>query len=343
VTNELAERRAPAAASTRLRGAWARAIAADLPRRLALPVAWGLIVALFGALEPHTFLSTANFQTIFGSQAVLVVLTLALVVPLTAGDYDLSVASVVTLSAMVVALLNVDQGWPVGWAIAIALLAGAAVGFVNGAVVVLLGAESLVITLGSGAMVSGLVLWISDSRTIGGVSQQLVDPVIVHEFLGVPLGFYYGLVVCLGLWYLLEYTATGRRLLFAGKGRRVALLSGVRVGRVRWGAFVASGTISALAGVLYAGTTGAADPSSGGTFLLPAFAAAFLGATTIVPGRFNPWGALIAVYFLVTGVTGLQLLGAETFVQQLFYGGALVLAVALSRLTRARGAEEEPA
>jgi ribose transport system permease protein len=112
----------------------------------------------------------------------------------------------------------------------------------------------------------------------------------------------------------------------------VARLSGVRVGRVRWGAFVTSGTLSAVAGVVYTGTTGGADPSSGLTFLLPAFAAAFLGATSIAPGRFNPWGSIVAVYFLVTGVTGLQLLGAESFVQQLFYGGALILAVALARL-----------
>ena len=83
----------------------------------------------------------------------------------------------------------------------------------------------------------------------------------------------------------------------------------MRVGRVRFGALVTSGGIAALAGVLYAGTTGSADPSSGASFLLPAFAAAFLGATSIAPGRFNAWGALIAAYFLATGVTGLQLIG----------------------------------
>jgi ribose transport system permease protein len=308
--------------------------------RLGLPVAWGLIVALFGALEPSTFLTTANFQTIFGSQAVLVVVTLGLLIPLTAGDYDLSVASVLTLAAMVVALLNVDHGWSVGWAIAVAVLAGALVGLVNGAVVVLLRADSLIITLASGSVVSGVVLWISASRTIGGVSSDLVDAVIVHRFLGIPLGFYYGLALCVLLWYVFELTALGRRLVFVGKGRRVARLTGVRVDRLRCGAFVASATIAAAAGVLYAGTTGGADPSSGATFLLPAFAAAFLGATTIVPGRFNPWGSLIAVYFLVTGITGLQLLGAESFVQQLFYGGALVVAVALSELTRGRRDEE---
>jgi ribose transport system permease protein len=309
-----------------------------LAQRLTLPVAWALVIILFGALEADTFLTAANFETIFGSQAVLVVLTLGLLFPLTAGDYDLSVASVLTMSAMIVALLNVNQGWPVGLAIMAALGAGILVGVVNGMLVTLLEAESLVVTLGSGAFVSGLVFWMSDSNTIGGVSETLSDAVIVRELLGIPLSFFYGLALCIAVWYVLEYRPIGRRLLFVGRGRNVARLSGVRVERVRFGALVASAAVGGLAGVLYAGTIGGADPSSGASFLLPAYAAAFLGATSIVPGRFNPWGSILAVYFLVTGVTGLQLLGADSYVQQLFYGGALILAVALSqavgRITR---------
>jgi ribose transport system permease protein len=303
-----------------------------LAQRLALPAAWLLVIVLFGALEPDTFLTSANFENILGSQAVLVVLTLGLLFPLTAGDYDLSVASTLTLAAMVVALLNARHGWPVGAAILAALAAATLVGVVNGALVALLELESLVVTLGSGTFVAGVVLWISDSNTIGGISDSLVDPVIVWELLGIPLSFFYGLALCALVYLLFEHAPAGRRLLFAGQGREVARLSGVRVGRVRFGALVASAAIAGLAGVLYAGTSGSADPSSGADFLLPAFAAAFLGATSIVPGRFNPWGALVAVYFLVTGVTGLQLLGVESFVQQLFYGAALILAVALSRL-----------
>jgi ribose transport system permease protein len=313
----------------------------ELGRRLTLPLAWVGVIALFGALEPDTFLTSANFQTIFGSQAVLAVVTLGLLIPLTAGDYDLSVASVLSLSAMVVALLNVQEGWAIGPAILAGLMAGALAGVLNGAIVVLLRVDSFITTLGSGSFISGLVLWISNSNTIGGISDRLVDPVIVWDLFGIPLAFYYALALCVVVWYMLEFTASGRRLLFVGRGRRVARLSGVRVERARWGALTASGAIAGLAGVLYAGTTGGADPSSGQTFLLPAFAGAFLGATSIVPGRFNPWGSFIAVYFLVTGVTGLQPLGAESFVQQLFYGGALIVAVALARLGSGRAAAEE--
>jgi ribose transport system permease protein len=306
----------------------------DLGQRWALPIAWGVECLVFTLIPKtsETFPTSQNFSTIFGSQAVLVVLTLGLLIPLTAGDYDLSIAFTLTLSTMLVAVLNVNEHWPIGLAILAALAAGAAVGVVNGGLVTIVGIDSFVVTLGSGTLVGGITLWISNSATISGISSHLIDPVVGTHLFGIPLAFYYGLILCAALWYLFERTPLGRRLLFVGRGREVARLSGIRVDRLRWGAFIAAGLISAAAGVLYAGTTGAADPTSGTALLLPAYAAAFLGATAILPGRFNPWGSVIAVYFLVTGITGLQLLGVESFVQSIFYGGALIVAVTLARL-----------
>jgi ribose transport system permease protein len=304
----------------------------------ALPVAWLAVFVLFAVLLPDTFLSAASISNILGSQAVPLVLTLSLVLPLVCGDYDMSVASVATLTAMVIGILNVNHGWSIGAAIVAGLAAALLAGLVNGAVIVLFGVDSLIVTLGTGTVIQGLVLWISDSTTIGGISTSLVDLVIGYKLFSVPAAFYYGLVLCVVLWYLLQHTALGMRMLFVGRGRDVARLSGIRVGRVRMGALVASAGLAGVAGTLYAGTTGSADPSSGTSFLLPAFAAVFLGATTVIPGRFNAWGAFIAVYFLATGITGLQLLGAESFVQQLFYGGALVIAVSLAQLARRREA-----
>jgi ribose transport system permease protein len=307
-----------------------------LLERSGLVVAWAIAIAAFGLAKPDIFLTSANFSTIFGSQAVLVVLTLALLIPLTAGDYDLSIAGVLSVSSMVLAVLEVQHGWPLGLAILAALAAGAAVGGFNGAFVTLFGIDPFIVTLGTGTILNGLVLWLSDSQTISGVSDTLTNAVIGSHFLGVSLGFWYGLLLCVAIWFVFEYTPVGRRLLFVGRGRRVAALSGFNLSRLRFGALVASGTIAALAGVLYTGVTGGADPSSGPTFLLPAYAAAFLGATAIVPGRFNPWGSVVAVYFLVTGITGLTILGAQSWVQDVFYGTALVLAVALSTYSRRR-------
>lgn len=309
---------------------------ADWFERLALPLVWAATIALFGYLRPDSFLTWSNFATILGSQSVIVVIALGLIVPLTAGDYDLSIASNLTFAGTLLAVLNVNHGVPIGVSIAAALAAGLAIGLVNGFFVLYFRMNSLIVTMGVGTFAHGLTLWLGDQQTISGVSEALVDAVIVHRFLGVPLGFYYALIVCAILWYILSYSTVGRRLLFVGRGREVARLSGIAVDRVRLGGFVAAGLMGAIAGTLYVGTTGAADPSSGLTFLLPAFAAAFLGATTISPGRFNPWGAMISVYFLVTGITGLSILGVSTFVQDLFYGGALVIAVTLSQIVRGR-------
>jgi ribose transport system permease protein len=210
------------------------------------------------------------------------------------------------------------------------------VGVVNGFVTVVFGIESLIVTLGMGTFVAGVTLWISNSNTVSGISQNLVNPIVVWRFLGVPVEFYYALGVALVLGYVMEFVPAGRRLLMVGRGREVARLSGMHVKRIRFLAFVFSGGIGAVGGVLLAGTSGAADPSSANALLLPAFAAAFLGATAISPGRFNVLGTLIAVYFLVTGITGLQLLGAQTYVQNLFYGAALVVAVVFSQAARRR-------
>jgi len=316
-----------------------RSWVADAFERFALLLVWLATCIVFAILRPDTFATTANFTTIFGSQAILVVLTLALLAPLTAGDYDLSVAATMTLASMVLAILNVNHGWSIWASIPAALGVGVAVGLVNGALVVVLDIDSLIATLGSATFIAGIVLWISDSQTISGISEGLIDWVVVKRLFGIPLEFYYGIALGLVLFYVFEYMPVGRRLLFVGRGRSVARLSGIRVSHLRWGALVSSGLISAFAGILYAGTLGSADPTSGLSFLLPAFAAAFLGATTIFPGRFNPIGSIAAVYFLVTGITGLQLLGVQTFVQQLFYGGALVLAVALSQFARRRTAD----
>lgn len=302
--------------------------------KYALLGAWAIVVAIFGFLEPGTFLSLANLTDILGSQAVLVVLALSLIAPLTAGDYDLSVAATLTLSAMVVAVLNAQDGVALGVAVLAAIGVGVVAGLVNGALVVSLGIDSLIVTLGTSTIMAGIVLWISGSLTISGISENLVNVVIGFKIAGVPLEFFYGLILAGVFWYFLEYVPTGRRLLFVGRGRNVARLSGVNVGRMRLGAMVASGAIASLAGILYAGTSGSADPSSGLSLLLPAFAAVFLGSTTLKPGRFNSWGTFIAVYFLVTGITGLQLLGLQAFVQQLFYGAGLIGGVALRQILR---------
>jgi ribose transport system permease protein len=309
--------------------------------RFGLIGVWLIVIAVFGAIEPSTFLSSANFVTIFSSQAVLLVLTLGLLVPMAAGDFDLSVAPMLGMSAMMVAVLNGEGHINIWICIGLALITGAIVGLFNGYVTVHFGINPFIVTLGSGTALQGVVLLISGSNTVSGVSTGLVNAVIVDRIGSMPLVFFYGVVLCFVLWYVLTWTPIGRQVSFVGGSRTVARLSGVKVSRIRIGAMVTAGVLSAVAGILYVGQSGAADPTAGQSLLLPAFAGVFLGATCIVPGRINVWGSFVAVYFLITGVTGLELRGVSESVQPIFYGIVVIGAVVLRQVLRRQTVADE--
>jgi ribose transport system permease protein len=303
--------------------------------RFGLLFAWIALIVGFGIAVPGVFLTWTNFSVLFTSQTPGVMLALALIIPLTAGDYDLSVGANLTLSAMIVGVLNAVYHWPLAAVLPLALLSGVAIGAVNSFFIVYIRIPSLVVTLGTASVIAGLVDWMSDSATISGIDPVLTDA-MVGKIIGLSYTCYYALAVAAIIWIVFEYTPLGRRLLFVGRGREVARLSGIGVNSVRTGCLIASGVLAALGGIVYAGLLGAADPFSGQNLLLPAFAAAFLGATSIVPGRFNPWGAVIAVYFLSSGITGLTMLGIPNWVTSVFNGGALIFAVTLSQFARGR-------
>ena len=311
--------------------------------RYAIIGIWILLIAVFAFIDSQIygssrFFSWTNFSTIFGTQGVLIVLTLGLLLPLTAGDFDLSIAATMTLASLVVVILISVHEVPTLLAIVIGLGVGAFIGAVNAFFVLYFRIHSLIVTLGMATLVIGVSKWISGSRTISifGTNPTLIEWVNQTRFFDVSMSFWYALLLCALLWYFFEYTTPGRRLLFVGRAREVARLAGIRVNAVRAYALICSGLIAALAGVLAVGLNGSADPSSRIGLLLPAFAAAFLGATSIVPGRFNPVGSLIGVLLLATGISGLQIFGIPNFVQDLFYGGGLILAVAASQLVRRR-------
>ncbi|MEO9176832.1 MAG: ABC transporter permease [Gaiellales bacterium] len=309
----------------------------DLLERYGILLVWAVVVLLFSLKKPSTFPTVINFQTIFGTQAVLLVLTLGLLVALTAGEFDLSIGATMGFGAIFVAWLNVVHHWPIGFAIIATLAFGIFFGAVNAFLVVKIGVPSLVATLGTGTLLGGVGFGISDSVTIGGISPTLVNGVS-RQFFGLPVAFYLGVALVVLVWYVFEYTPIGRYLLFVGEGREVARLAGIRVDSIRAGSLIACALVATFAGLLQAGTVGAADPGGGTPFLLPAFAGAFLGQTAIRTGRFNAWGTFVAVYFLATGITGLELLGYTGWVQDVFYGGSLVVAVALGRLAAQRRA-----
>jgi ribose transport system permease protein len=305
-----------------------------LGSRYGLILLWVAMAITFTILAPGRFLTSQNVGNVFGSQAVLVVVAMGLLFAVVAGEWDLSVGATLGLSLTLVGKLNGVQGWNIWLVVVIAVLAGVLVGLANACFIVLADVPSLIATLGMATLLAGVTYGISNV-TVAGLDETFVE-LGQQRFLEIPLPFYYCLLIALATWYVLKWTPFGRHLYFVGAGREVARLSGIRVGRVRTLALVSSATLSALAGVLLAASLGATGPSIGATYLLPAFAAVFLGATTIAPGHLNVWGAVVAVYFLITGITGLQILGAESYIQQIFYGGILLVAVAVSRQAKDR-------
>jgi ribose transport system permease protein len=303
-----------------------------------LPIAWVLVIIGFGLHNPSTFLTWANFANIFGTNAVLFVLAMALLVPLTNGDLDLSVAEIAGVVSMVIAWLNVDHHVAIVPAILIGVALGTLLGAINGAIVTRFNVNPFIITLATGTVMLGVSQWITNEQTIAGVSPKLTEWTFGRHIFSIPIEFYFGLVIMLIMWYVLTFTSFGQRSLFVGQSREVARLSGFKVGAVRFWGFVIAGFIAAIAGVLNVGTQGSATPGSTSPLLLSCYAGAFLGLTTIQPGRFNALGAGVSIFFLATVSTGIELLGAQGYVEQIFNGVVLVVAVVFSQVIRARRA-----
>lgn len=310
-------------------------------KRFGLLAIWALMIALFGMLRPEEFLTTGTASAILSSQAPLLVLALGLLPVLTADIIDLSGPAALGLADTLLGELNVVHHWPLWASIATVLACGALIGSLNAVFIVGFGVDPIVVTLGTGTLLGGAALGINIVPT-AGVSPWLVT-LTRYPIFGLQLVFYLALVLALGTWYFASYTPAGRHLFFVGAGPDVARLTGINVARYRSAAVIYGSVIASIAGVLLVGTLGSSDPTIGPTYLLPVFASAFLGATTITPGRFNAWGTVAAVYFLTTGVTGLELLGLTGWINQVFYGAALVLAATFSRVaTTGRQCADQP-
>ncbi len=299
-------------------------------------VAWAIVILVFTLLLPETFLTVQNFTAIANSKTATVLLTLGLIFALAAGEFDLSIGAALSLGAAIPAWLYTVHGTPVLIGIAIAVAAAALMGALNALLSVRYNIPSLVVTLGTGTAVIGLVAGIVGNSTIS-IKGDWWNDFMSHRTFGLYTSFWIVLLIALIIWYILQHTPVGRHLYFVGQGREVARLAGIRVNAYRYSALITSSTLGALAGAVLLGNTGAVQARVGQVFILAAFAAAFLGSTAIVPGRFNAWGTVVAVYFIETGITGLQLLGFQAWVSDVFYGTALVVGVLVATLaTRLR-------
>ncbi len=302
---------------------------------------WIAIIIVFSIWVPGTFATTTTVKQILNSDSISGIAALAITIPFCAGVFDLSFGYVMSLTGVAAAHFLVS-GWGVVPAVALALVIGLGMGVINGVVVVVMRIDSLIGTLATGSLMAAFITLTTqdipiNSPVLGGPFSDIGQVTIA----GVSLSVIYCLVIALAMWYFLEHTASGRRLYATGFNRNAARLAGIRVNRLRFGALVTSGFVAGLAGVVLASTTASGTPDAGNDYLLPGFAAVFLGATQL-NGRFNAWGTVIAVLLLGTGTVGLGLASAPAWAASMFVGVVLIAALAVTGIQRHRSAGSRP-
>jgi ribose transport system permease protein len=291
------------------------------------------VFIVFSLWIPEQFLNGDVWRTLLDANAVSALVAVAVVIPLAAGAFNLAIGAEVGLGAILVAWLLSKHGVPMVPAIVLTLLAGCGIGLVNGLLIVRARIDSFIATMAMTSILSALIAWISNSQQILGLATSFQD-IARTEVFGITLPVYIMAMTAIVVWYVLERTPVGRRVYATGGNLEAARLAGVRTSAVIVTSLVACGVLTAMCGVLTSSRIGNGDPTIGPEFLLPAFAAAFLGSTQFRRGRFNVWGAVVAVYVLATGIKGLQLAGAPVWIPDAFNGVALLLAVGLANYER---------
>jgi len=291
-----------------------------------------LLIAGFSVWQQDRFFTLGNFAAILTGQAIPLIIAIAVIFPLAAGEFDLSVAANLSFIAIWVAWTSAS-GWPLALVFVSAIVLGALIGAINAFFVVKVGINAFIATLAMSTILVGMNLLVTNGQLLfRGIPAEL-KTVALSNFVGLPLIVWYSLIICVVAWYVLEYTPFGRYIRATGSGRIAARLSGVRTAPTLSYTFIIAGALAGLAGFLLTSRIGSANPASGPEFLLPAYAAAFLGATVIQQGLFNVWGTVIGALVLAVGITGLTLAGAPFWLPYVFNGVALLLAVSLSVLS----------
>jgi ribose/xylose/arabinose/galactoside ABC-type transport system permease subunit len=299
-----------------------------------------LFVALFiifAIWVPSTFLTSGTWRSLISDQAITCLAALALVPAIAAGVLDLAVGSEVGLGAVVVAWLLVHHHMAVPLAIVLTLLIGVAVGVTNWVLITGARIPPFIATLGMSSVLLAVIDWVSGGQQILNLPPGFAD-LGNDQILGLQLPVYFLLAIGLVMWFVLERTASGRRLYATGADPEAARLSGIRTSRVILVATIACAVIAGVAGMLESAQLATGDPTIGPGYLLPCIAAVFLGSTQFRNGRVNVWGTVIGAYVIATGVKGLQLAGAPVWVPDMFDGVVIIAAVAMAQYQRAPSA-----
>jgi ribose transport system permease protein len=290
-----------------------------------------IIIVLFGFLEPDLFLSKSNVNLILVNSAITGILALGVLVPLAAGLLDLSFASVAGFSLIFTAWMSNHVGINSFLIAGLSVLVSGVFGLVSGLLVAYLSLDSLIVTLGMSSVALGLTQLITNGNTIDGVFDSSFQALGLHSVGVVP---YLAIVLFVGavlLYLWLEHTPGGRFVLTTGSNLTAARLAGLKVRKIQILTLTFSALVAGLAGALLMSRTATGTDTTGQGYLLPVVAGLFLG-TTQIRTRPNVWGTILGVYLLGTGIQGIQLEGNAPWVNSLFNGIVLLIAVAIGVL-----------
>jgi ribose transport system permease protein len=321
--------------NSRLRRSGENVLKALAPQRVGVVYVVVAVCVVFSFLAPDTFPQVATLKQVVNGNAIQILAALALTIPMSCGVFDISEAYTMSLAGVVTAYLIVNYDISLWLAVGIAIAVSVVVGVINGLVVVVFRIDSFIGTLATGSLILAGITAVSHDNDINSSVLVLgLAKLSETQLFGLALPVYYAAGVAIALWFLLERTTTGRRMYASGFNQRAARLAGVNTSRLQFGSLVAGAFLAGVTGIVLASTIGAGSPTAGTGYLLPTFAAVFLGATQVQPGRFNAAGTVLAVLLLGTGVTGLGLANAPQWSGSLFTGVVLLGALGLAGFQR---------
>lgn len=294
----------------------------------------GAMLIAFAFWLPNEFYTATTFKSVSQNQAISIMLSLAILVCLSAGVFDLSIGQNLGFGTVICLLLIHDHHNPL-LASVIAIVACLAVGAVNALLIVLVGIDSIIATLGTQSIVLALTEYLTNSQYAGPATAGF-QKISSWQPFGIPVLVLYALAFAVIVWIVMEHTPLGRRIHATGANPEAARLVGIQTKRYMAGALLLAGLVAGVAGVLLGAQLGTVSPTIGPPYLLPTYATVFLGATQVKPGRFNVGGLLISVFLLAIGAEGLQLASGALWVPDMFNGVALIVAVSLTAISGRR-------
>jgi len=288
------------------------------------------LLIIFSLARPEVFPTVDNVLNIMNQISILGTMAFGLTVCLVMGLFDLSIAAMATLGGYVATLLLVKYPDTISVPVAVfcSVAIAAAIGVVNGLIVSYLGISAFIATLATGSIITGAVLGVSDSKTIITGIPDAFMAIGQGAIFGVSNPILIMLAVGFMLWLLLEHTQLGRHLYAIGGSAEASRLSGIAVKRYAPFALSICAACAGLGGLMAAAVLGAGRPQGvGDTYLLNAFAAVFIGASSLRPGTFHILGTLIGVLLIGVINNGLSVMGVPTYWQYIVQGVLLVIAL----------------